>query len=251
MNGEKVQEIFGRRAEGYVKSASHVDREVIERVGKMCGDLGGKIALDVATVTGHVAMHLAHLAKSVVGLDLTRRMLELGREEAAKRSLSNVTWLRGDVRSLPFPDGTFHAVTCRRAPHHFPDVVTSLKEMARVLGNDGFLVIDDRSVPDDADIDATMNHLDLLHDRSHVREYGRKEWEAMLRKAGLTDIHVHESRRHLPLSAMTWNAEPADAREIERMVSSLPSGLKERMVVEEKDGMLFMDQYYLTIRATK
>ena len=217
----------------------------------MCGNLSGKIALDVATGTGHVAMRLAHLADTVVGLDLTRRMLELGREEAAKRSLPNVTWLRGDVRSLPFPDGTFHAVTCRRAPHHFPDVVSALKEMIRVLGNGGVLVIDDRSVPDDADIDATMNHLDLLHDRSHVREYGRKEWEAFLRQAGLADIQVHEYQRHLPLSTMTWNAKPADAKEIERLVSSLPSDLKRRMAVEEKDGGLFMDQYYLTIRATK
>ena len=34
MNGEKVQEIFGRRAEGYVGSASHADQEVLERVGR-------------------------------------------------------------------------------------------------------------------------------------------------------------------------------------------------------------------------
>ncbi|MHC1710062.1 MAG: class I SAM-dependent methyltransferase [Methanomassiliicoccales archaeon] len=251
MNGEKVQEIFGKRAEGYVKSASHADQEVLECVGEMCGDLRGKVALDVATGTGHVAMHLAPMAENVIGLDLTRRMLELAREEASKRSLANVAWVRGDVRSLPFPDGTFHAVTCRRAPHHFPNVLGALTEMARVLKDDGILVIDDRSVPDDADIDEAMNHLDVLHDRSHVREYGRKEWEAMLRKTGLSKIEVQEYRRHLPLSTMTWNAEPADAREIERIVSSLPSDLKGRMAVEEADGKLFIDQYYITIRATK
>ncbi|MHC1680074.1 MAG: class I SAM-dependent methyltransferase [Methanomassiliicoccales archaeon] len=251
MNGGKVQEIFGKRAEGYVNSASHADQEVLERVGQMCGDLHGKIALDIATGTGHVAMHLSTLTKTVIGLDLTRRMLELAREEAYKRSLTNVNWVRGDVRALPFPDRSFDAVTCRRAPHHFPDVHGAIREMARVLKDDGVLVIDDRSVPDDAEVDSCMNHLDLLHDRSHVREYGRKEWEAMLRKAGLTSIQVHEYQRHLPLSTMTWNAEPADAQEIERVVTSLPSDLKRRMAVEEVDGKLFMDQYYITIRATK
>lgn len=251
MNGEKVQEIFGKRAEGYVNSASHADLEVLERVGRMCGDLRGKIALDIATGTGHVALRLAPSASSVVGLDLTRRMLELAREEAAKRSLTNITWVRGDVRSLPFPDRSFHAVTCRRAPHHFPDIDGVLREMARVLGDGGVLVIDDRSVPDDDEIDRTMNHLDLLHDRSHVREHGRKEWEMMLRKAGFTSIEVQEYRRHLPLSTMTWNAEPSDAEEIERAVSSLPSDLKRRMAIEEVDGKLFIDQYYITVRATK
>jgi ubiquinone/menaquinone biosynthesis C-methylase UbiE len=251
VQGEKVQEIFGKRAEGYVKSASHTDQEVLDRIGQLCGDLHGRIALDVATGTGHVAMRLSPLADVVIGLDITRRMLELARDESSKRSLSNVRWLRGDVRSLPFPDGTFQAVTCRRAPHHFLDIGLALREMVRVLKDDGVLVIDDRSVPDDADIDTAMNHLDLLHDRSHVREYGRKEWEMLLLKAGLIDIEVHEYRRHPPLSTMTWNAEPADAQEIERVVSSLPSDLQRRMAVEEMGGKLFIDQYYITIRATK
>jgi len=251
MNGEKVQEIFGRRAEGYVGSASHADQEVLERVGRMCGDLSGRNVLDIATGTGHVALRLALSAMTVVGFDLTRRMLELAREEASKRSLTNISWVRGDVRSLPFPDQAFHAVTCRRAPHHFPDLDGAIGEMARVLRDDGVLVIDDRSVPDDPEIDSTINHLDLLHDRSHVREHGRREWEAMLRKAGFALIEVHEYRRHLPLSTMTWNAEPADAKEIERTVSSLPSDLRGRMAVEELNGKTYMDQYYITIRATK
>lgn len=251
MSGEKVQEVFGKRAEGYVKSATHADREVLDRVAALCGDLRGGTVLDVATGTGHVAMHLAPQARSVVGFDLTRRMLELAREEAAKRSLTNVDWVRGNVTSLPFPDRAFQAVTCRRAPHHFPDVDAALREMARVLRDDGVLVIDDRSVPDDPEVDLTMNLLDLLHDRSHVREYGRREWESMLRTAGFTELAVHEYRRHLPLSTMTWNAEPSDAEQIERTVSSLPTDLKRRMAVEEVDGKTFLDQYYITIRATK
>lgn len=123
--------------------------------------------------------------------------------------------------------------------------------MARVLRDDGVLVIDDRSVPDDPEMDVAMNLLDQLHDRSHVREHGRREWESMLLTAGFSDITVHEYRRHLPLTTLTWNAEPSDAAEMERVVSSLPADLKKRMGVEEIDGMTFMDQYYITIRATK
>jgi len=251
VSGEKVEEVFGKRAEGYVRSASHADQEVLDRVTALCGDLSEGIALDVATGTGHVALRLALMAERVVGFDLTRRMLELARKEAAKRSLTNIGWVRGNVISLPFPDRSFQAITCRRAPHHFPDVVSALNEMARVLRDEGVLVIDDRSVPDDPEIDVTMNLLDLLHDRSHVREYGRREWEAMLRMAGFSELLVHEYRRHLPLSTMTWNAEPSDAAEIERAVSSLPADLKRRMGVEEIDGRTYMDQYYITIRATK
>jgi len=73
----------------------------------------------------------------------------------------------------------------------------------------------------------------------------------MLGEAGLANIEVREYRRHLALSTMTWNAEPSDAKEIERVVSSLSSDLKGRMAVEEADGKLFIDQYYIAIRATK
>jgi len=62
---------------------------------------------------------------------------------------------------------------------------------------------------------------------------------------------VQEYRRHLPPSTMTWNAEPAGAQEIEGVVSSLSSDQMGRMAVEEADGKPFMDQYYITIRATK
>jgi hypothetical protein len=50
---------------------------------------------------------------------------------------------------------------------------------------------------------------------------------------------------------MTWNAEPAGAQEIEGVDSSLSSDQMGRMAVEEADGKPFMDQYYITIRATK
>lgn len=251
MNREAVQEIFGKRARGYVDSASHADKRVLDEVRRLCGDLAGGTVLDVATGTGHVALHLAPDARRVVGLDLTRQMLELAGEEAARRCIANASWLRGDVRSLPFPSRSFRAVTCRRAAHHFPDLRGAISEMTRVLKDDGVLVIDDRSVPEDPDVDRTMNHLDLLHDRSHVREYGRREWEGILKEAGLSGIVCQEYRRHLPLSTMTWNAEEADAREIEHLVEALPPSLKKRMAVEVVDGTVFLDQYYITIRATK
>ena len=251
MERGKVQEVFGRRAGGYVNSVSHADREVLRSVEEMCGPLDGRSLLDVATGTGHTALHLAGSARLVAGLDITPQMLELARDAGRDRGLKNVRWLRGDVRSMPFPDGTFDVLTCRRAPHHFPDLDLALKEMARVLRPGGVMVIDDRSVPDDVEVADTMNLLDLLHDPSHVREYSAREWREALLRAGLHLEKVREYRRHLPLTTLTWNAEPEDAIEIERVVASLPGTLRERMSVEEVDGQLLMDQYYVTLRATK
>jgi hypothetical protein len=70
-------------------------------------------------------------------------------------------------------------------------------------------------------------------------------------KAGLTVGKVHQYHRHLPLSTMTHNAEKEDAAEIERVVSTLPDGLRQRMSVETVNGHFCLDQYYITLQATK
>jgi ubiquinone/menaquinone biosynthesis C-methylase UbiE len=251
VNREAVQQVFGERAAFYVDSKAHADQEVLGRVRQLCGDLEGKVVLDVATGTGHTALKLAPFAYRVVGLDLTRKMLSLAEEMARQRGIGNCAWVLGDVNSLPFPDRTFDVVCSRRAPHHFPDLSGALKEMVRVLKTGGSMVIDDRSVPDDEEVARTMNALDRLHDRSHVREYGAKEWRDALNGAGLLVLDIQEYRRHLPLTSLTGNAERADAAEIERTVTALPEGLRERMGMEELDGTTYLDHYFITIKATK
>ncbi len=246
-----VQQVFGKRASFYVDSKAHTDQEVLRTVGQMCGDLEGRTVLDVATGTGHTALFLAPKAGTLVGLDITREMLRLARKASVEKGIPNIYWVRGDVISLPFPDERFDMVCSRRAPHHFPDLEAALKEMGRVLKEGGRLVVDDRSVPEDGEVDRTMNLLDRLHDPSHVREYGMREWEGALRTVGMKVEKVHQYRRHLPLTSLTGNAEEGNAREIERVVAALPSDLRDRMAVEEVEGDTYLDHYFITLQAVK
>ncbi len=251
MSTREVQEVFGRRASFYVDSGVHADRKVLAMVRELCGELRGRKVLDVATGTGHTAMPLSPQASMVVGLDMTREMLELAGRASVDSGLKNMHWLQGDVNLLPFLDQCFDVVSCRRAPHHFPDLGKAMKEMTRVLKEGGTMVIDDRSVPDDEKIDRTMNLLDRLHDPSHVREYGVGEWKIAIQEAGLNLRKIREYRRHLPLTSLTGNAEPEDAMEIERTVAALSSDLRRRMRIEEIGDQISIDHYFLTIRATK
>lgn len=251
MNEEKVQQVFGERAASYVNSSLHTDLETLSRVRDMCGDLNGRTVLDVATGTGHTALFLAPYAQGVIGLDLTPQMLRLAQKASAENGTRNVEWVRGNVNALPFPDGSFDVVCSRRAPHHFPDLDRALREMARVLKDGGVMVIDDRSVPDNEGVDWTMNLLDGLHDRSHVREYNAREWRGALVRAGLTVREKHEYRRHLPLSSLTSNADKSDAIMIEDTVANLPPELKGIMGVEVKDGVTYIDHHFISLKATK
>lgn len=97
-------------------------------------------------------------------------------------------------------------------------------------------MVDDRSVPEDDFVDATMNRLDLLHDRSHVRKYRVSGWSRMLHEAGF-GVHVIEPHaRHRPLSSLTHDATASAAVEIQAIAASLHEQQRTAMNVIEERG---------------
>ncbi|MBI2123485.1 MAG: class I SAM-dependent methyltransferase, partial [Armatimonadetes bacterium] len=125
-----VRAQFGRRAGAYARSESHTRDRDLELLLEHLRLRPEDRALDVATGTGFTAIALRSDVHSVVGLDLTHRMLleairlaaSAARSRSAAQGLADtpgIQWVEGDVESLPFRDGAFSVVTCRRAPHHF------------------------------------------------------------------------------------------------------------------------------------
>src|SRR5262245_18228866 len=77
--------------------------------------------LDVATGSGNAALAAARRGCEAVGVDYVPALLERGRIRAAAEHLS-VEFFEGDAEQLPFPAGSFDAVTSiygvMFAPHH-------------------------------------------------------------------------------------------------------------------------------------
>jgi demethylmenaquinone methyltransferase / 2-methoxy-6-polyprenyl-1,4-benzoquinol methylase len=103
----------------------------------------GGVALDVGTGTGDLALALAASAPGarVVGLDYTAPMLRRAPAKAARSPVGDrVTWVLGDGQRLPFPDGTFDAVTSAFVLRNFADLDAAFAEMARVVRPGGRVV---------------------------------------------------------------------------------------------------------------
>jgi ubiquinone/menaquinone biosynthesis C-methylase UbiE len=244
------QEVFSRRAEFYVDSPAHTDRQVLARMVQLASPTKGMIVLDVGTGTGHTAMAFAPFVERVMALDITEEMLGQARRLGAERGMANITFLLGDAMDLPFPDGHFDIVTCRRAAHHFTDVRGAVEEMVRVMRPGGMLVIDDRSVPDDDEADQAMNHLDTLHDPSHVREYRPSEWREMLERAGLKVEEVETYRRQRHISSLSEGAGD-QTHAIMAYVEGLPDGCKKVLGVALVSGQWHIDHFYVMVLAVR
>src|SRR5258708_22125638 len=111
---------FGPVAGNYSRHAFHTSADRLQEVIDLAKPLKGDLALDVATGTGNTALALAPHVRRVVGLDLTREMLDVARRITQERGIENAHLGLGDASSLPFSDETFDLYVVRAAPHHFP-----------------------------------------------------------------------------------------------------------------------------------
>ncbi len=111
----------------------------------------GDRALDLACGTGDIAFAVAARGARTLGLDITIRMLQLA---DAKRSAAGrgdrVTFLAGDMTSLPFAPAAFDLVTTGYGLRNVPDLTTAIDEIVRVLKPGGRLLSLDFNRPQSA-----------------------------------------------------------------------------------------------------
>ncbi|MDX2049397.1 MAG: bifunctional demethylmenaquinone methyltransferase/2-methoxy-6-polyprenyl-1,4-benzoquinol methylase UbiE [Chitinophagaceae bacterium] len=113
-------------------------------------DIQPKTILDVATGTADVAIMAAKLLKpeKIIGIDISDKMLELGKEKLLKTGLNAVIELQsGDSEAINFPDRSFDAVTVAFGVRNFEHLEKGLSEIYRVLKPGGKLAVLEFSKP--------------------------------------------------------------------------------------------------------
>jgi demethylmenaquinone methyltransferase / 2-methoxy-6-polyprenyl-1,4-benzoquinol methylase len=139
-----VRVMFGRIAGRYDLMNSLMtlgrDRAWREWTVQAAGAAPGKLALDVATGTGELALALARRGCRTLGLDYVEAMLTAAAgKNADLPAAARPAYLAGDALALPFPDGTFDCLTTGFALRNVVSVPAALAEMARVLRPGGKL----------------------------------------------------------------------------------------------------------------
>lgn len=108
-----------------------------------------KYILDVATGTGDLAIAALSLnPDKVVGVDISEKMIEIGREKIKRKKLADkIQLLPGDSEKLIFIDDSFDAVTVAFGVRNFENLERGLKDIYRVLKPGGVAVILEFSMP--------------------------------------------------------------------------------------------------------
>ncbi len=99
--------------------------------------------LDLATGTGDLALALAKALPNadIVGADFSEEMVAIAQAKGVRRVVT------ADALSLPFADRTFDCLTIAFGLRNIKDWNVALREMARVLGTNGNLLVMEFSLP--------------------------------------------------------------------------------------------------------
>ncbi|MEM6966446.1 MAG: bifunctional demethylmenaquinone methyltransferase/2-methoxy-6-polyprenyl-1,4-benzoquinol methylase UbiE [Bacteroidota bacterium] len=106
--------------------------------------------LDVATGTGDVAIEIAKRLQpeKIIGLDISKEMLEIGKKKIAKKEMSDIIQMEvGDSENLRFENNTFDAITVAFGVRNFENLEKGISEINRVLKKDGKLIVLEFSKP--------------------------------------------------------------------------------------------------------
>ena len=105
--------------------------------------------LDIATGTGDLAILMTKTsAKTIIGLDLSAGMLEVGKTKIEDKKLSDkIEMVLGDSENIPYNDNHFDAITVAFGIRNFENLEKGLSEIKRVLKPNGIFVVLETSVP--------------------------------------------------------------------------------------------------------
>ena len=134
---DSVAPEWDRIREGYFSSG------VRDKAIELAGINSETIAADIGTGTGFMLEAIAPLAKKVIGVDNSPRMLSIAQSKLPEKLRPKVEFRLGEMDHIPLKDKEVNAVFANMALHHAADPLRAIKEMSRVCAPGGVVVITD------------------------------------------------------------------------------------------------------------
>ncbi len=253
-NSAQIQKAFTQQAAGFESRNMNFSKQdyldyAIARVAPKASDA----LLEVAAGTCVCGRAFAPHVRSVMCLDMTAAMLEMGKAAAEQEHIQNMAFVQGDAAELPFADNSFDIVFSRLAFHHFPEPKTPFSEMARVLKPGGKLVMIDMAAAEEP-LRTAEDTLEILRDPSHIRNLSQTEMLALYEAHGLS-IECCETAR-MPVRLDNWMAHTATPPETQaviraQMEADLAGGAPTGFYPYRQNSAIMFDQRWTLIIGRK
>lgn len=196
-------EYFARNAARWDEIRSlYVSETAVEAaVLKAAGPGPFKRLVDLGSGTGRMLTLLGPHAQAAVGLDLSQQMLNIARRHVADAGLERCELRHGDIFGTRLPGQSADLVVVHQVLHYLGDPAAAVREAARLVAEDGKLII----------VDFAPHSLEFLREQHQHRRLGfaEAEMERWLNEAGLTKVRAAAlpPARGEGLTVKIWTAE--------------------------------------------
>lgn len=157
---------------------------------------GCGVVADLGCGPGEILKVLAGPSEAVIGVDNSPRMLDLASERFA--SDHRVSLRIGELSHLPLRDGEADCAVMSLVLHHLSQPLGALTEAARVIAENGTLII--------AEFDSHGNELMRSDYGDRLLGISPKEMEQMLAKAGFRLDKVEKFSVNMGLTVVLYRA---------------------------------------------
>lgn len=191
---------------------------------------------------------LGRLHRKSIAVDISLDMLRVGRSRPAGAAIRAVA---GDLEWLPFRTGAFHKAICLSAIHHVPNMPAAIREIARVLTDDGVALF----------VEPGRGHAEAAVSTAAMRDFGVLEQDVLIadfataaRGAGFRDVRIKTLSYAIPAFDLTpeewhaWSRLAASKRPV-RALRKILLGMAE-FCGFAKRGALFEEAFGMSLVRT-
>lgn len=224
------------------------------RLVDAAGVAPGQRILDVASGRGAVlfpSAERAGKAGEALGVDLSKEMVRIANEEAARRGLSARCTVQ-DAEQLDFPNASFDRVLCGFGLMFFPDQDRALNEFKRVLKPGGRLGVSTWRVSQAEEVSRIVAELGLGSGNPPGWITEPEVLERLLTRNGFTGIRVNVDSHSFRYADLEEYWQQAMGTGLRRVMATLDEGTKRRVrdaLAERLEPHRRPDGFYLEATA--
>lgn len=156
--------------------------------------------LDIGTGTGIIPFNICSKVSSVVGVDISSEMIRVANQKQEKLNIRNISFQVHDSYNLTFPDKTFDVVIASNLLHIVYEPDRPLKEVQRVMKDDGIFIAPTLCTGESAGKRVTAVIAGSLFGFMVVHKWSVNEFKDMLNKNGFVESRTVIVEGRIPLA---------------------------------------------------
>ncbi len=250
---EIVKRQFDKQAQNFSGWSVTKNKEYQEAYFSFCEISSQDTLLDFACGTGDYAIAAAPRVKYVYGVDISKGMIEIAKNQAKQVNVKNVSFLCNPVESTPFEEESFSIIICRSAFHHFNEYAGIFDEMLRCCQTKGRISIQDIVAYPDEKTDKFFEEFEREVDISHNKTMSKEFIKTLFRQRNIKIKKTFEIEVDLHLQDYLGHARQSEESK-SRISKLLEKGLNDPDISKYffvKDQNLFFKRGVLGILGQK